>query len=142
MTLRVVFDTSTLVSAALQPDSVPDRALGRALLSYQVIACRETLDELQRVLQRSKFDRYISSDSRSLFFQKFRRDCFSYPLAEVEIHAARGVCRDDKDTQFLALALVAKAELIVSSDQDLLVLDAWRGIEIRTPAQFLEQSKE
>ena len=48
-------------------------------------------------------------------------------------------CRDANDIRFLALADAAHADVIVSSDQDLLVLHPWRGIAILTPAQFLEK---
>jgi predicted nucleic acid-binding protein len=40
---------------------------------------------------------------------------------------------------FFLLALTAQADVIISSDQDLLALDPWRGIPILTPAQFLSQ---
>ena len=46
-------------------------------------------------------------------------------------------CRDPKDNKFLELALVAGADLIVSSDADLLVLSPWRGIPILKPAEYL-----
>jgi putative PIN family toxin of toxin-antitoxin system len=46
-------------------------------------------------------------------------------------------CRDAKDDKFLACALAASATLIVSRDQDLLVLEKPFGIEIITPRQFL-----
>ena len=46
-------------------------------------------------------------------------------------------CRDAKDDKFLACALAAGASLIVSRDQDLLVLEKPFGIEIVTPRQFL-----
>ena len=45
--------------------------------------------------------------------------------------------RDAKDDIFLACALSAKAEFIVSNDQDLLVLGKPFGIQILTPAQFI-----
>jgi predicted nucleic acid-binding protein len=37
----------------------------------------------------------------------------------------------------LELAAAAGAEIIVSSDEDLLVLDPWRGIRIVRPAIYL-----
>lgn len=64
---RVVFDTSTLVGAMLQVESVPHRALARALASTQVCASQATLDELARVVARRKFDRYQLPDTRSSF---------------------------------------------------------------------------
>jgi putative PIN family toxin of toxin-antitoxin system len=49
------------------------------------------------------------------------------------------VCRDTDDDEVLALAAFAKADLIVSGDQDLLTLKAFEGIAILTVAQALER---
>jgi putative PIN family toxin of toxin-antitoxin system len=46
-------------------------------------------------------------------------------------------CRDTKDNKYLELALAAGAEIIVSSDTDLLVLDPWRNRRIMTPADYV-----
>ena len=46
-------------------------------------------------------------------------------------------CRDAKDNRYLELALAASADIIVSGDQDLLVLDPWRGVRILSPAAFV-----
>jgi uncharacterized protein len=45
------------------------------------------------------------------------------------------VCRDPDDDEVLALAIAAQADLIVSGDNDLLVLQQFRGIPILSPAQ-------
>jgi len=47
---RVVFDTSSLVSASLRPSSVPDRALTLALKNCQLCSCADSLGELEEVL--------------------------------------------------------------------------------------------
>jgi len=49
--------------------------------------------------------------------------------------------RDPKDDIFLACALSARAEIIVSNDQDLLVLGKPFGIEIVTPVEFIARNK-
>ncbi|WP_238361224.1 putative toxin-antitoxin system toxin component, PIN family [Iningainema tapete] len=46
-------------------------------------------------------------------------------------------CRDPKDNKYLELALSGQAECIVTGDNDLLVLNPWRGIEILTVQEFL-----
>jgi hypothetical protein len=46
-------------------------------------------------------------------------------------------CRDAKDDKYLELALVAKAGVIVSSDDDLLTLNPWRGVWILRPTEYL-----
>ena len=46
-------------------------------------------------------------------------------------------CRDPKDNKYLELAVSGKAECIVTGDDDLLVLNPFRGIEILTVQEFL-----
>lgn len=46
------------------------------------------------------------------------------------------MCRDPKDDKFLELAMSGRADVIVSGDSDLLVLDRFRDIPILTPAAF------
>jgi predicted nucleic acid-binding protein len=47
--------------------------------------------------------------------------------------------RDSKDDPYLACALAAKAKIIVSRDQDLLVLEKPFGIEIIDPRELLKR---
>lgn len=46
-------------------------------------------------------------------------------------------CRDPDDDKFLELAVGGEADVIVSGDNDLTVLDPFRGIPILTPDEFL-----
>jgi predicted nucleic acid-binding protein len=47
-------------------------------------------------------------------------------------------CRDKKDDKFLELAVSGNASHIITGDEDLLVLNPFRGISILTPRQFLQ----
>jgi predicted nucleic acid-binding protein len=47
-------------------------------------------------------------------------------------------CRDPKDDKFLELAVAGRADLIVTGDADLLVLNPFRDISIVTPAAFVQ----
>jgi len=51
---------------------------------------------------------------------------------------APGDCRDPNDNYVLALALAGSAEVILTEDQDLLILAPWRGIRIMRLFQFLQ----
>jgi len=130
-------DTSTLVSAALRIGSVPQQALLQVLGSCDLCASTETLAELERVLDRKKFDRYLDQESRQVFVALIRRNVQLFAVTDADIKAAQPPCRDSMDNKFLALALAAGADAIVSTDEDLLVLDPWRAIAILTPARFL-----
>lgn len=137
MSRRVVLDTSTLVSAALRVGSVPHSALLETLGAWDLCASAETLAELERVLGHRKFDRYLERALRREFIVLVRRHAHLFSVQDADVRAVDPPCRDPKDNPFLALALVAEASVVVSSDEDLLVLDPWRGIPVVTPAEFL-----
>jgi putative PIN family toxin of toxin-antitoxin system len=135
---RVVFDTSTLVSAALRIGSIPHQALLKASASFDVCANAETLAELEKVLSRKKFDRYLDRESRTAFVALIRHNAHLFSTPHVLAVVEQPFSRDPDDNKFLALALAAEADVLVSSDQDLLVLHPWRGIPIVRPAEFLD----
>ena len=134
---RVVFDTSTLVGAALKPGSVPHRALLQALAQCDVCASAQTLLELEQVMQRDKFDRYLSREIRLDFIAVLRKAMHFFAVMQADEKGLQPPCRDPKDNKFLALAQVCGADALVSSDDDLLVLNPWRGIPVLSPAAFL-----
>jgi putative PIN family toxin of toxin-antitoxin system len=134
---RYVFDTNTLISAALFEGSTPDRAFRWALRHGQVLASPDTLDELVEVLDRDKFDRYLSAEEREAFLGSLvERVDVVEPVKKIR------VCRDTDDDKFLELAVEGRAEAIVSGDDDLLALDPFRNISIVAPSAFLEQQQE
>jgi len=127
---RVVLDTSTLVSAAIRTRSAPDQALSKALDSCFLCASEKTLDELQQVLERGRFDRYRDLESRRAFVAMIRLHSHLFAVDLAGLWEVVPPCHDPKDNQFLALARAAEADAIVSSDHDLLVLNPWRGVRI------------
>lgn len=128
----VVFDTSTLISAAIRTASAPAQAYQLALKSCRLYASEETLDELANVLRRDYLDRYLERNEREKFLLVYTNSVIRMPVTEDVTD-----CRDSKDNKFLSLLLVAKAEVLVSSDTDLQVLNPWRGIPIIKPVEFL-----
>ena len=132
-----MFDNSTLVSAALRLDSVPHRAFAHALFAAEVCASLSTLAELEKVLRRPKFDRYQRQDVRLEFAAVLRRHVALFAVTEAEVSNVNPSCRDPKDNQFLALAAACDADVLVSSDADLLALNPWNGVPILTPAALL-----
>lgn len=128
---RVVFDTSTLVSAALRVDSVPSLALAKALRECELCVSTATLEELARVLSRPRFDRYLPRAERDSFVELIRGYSVMWEVRETVQD-----CRDPQDDKFLALALSCGADALVSSDDDLLVLTPYRGIPVLTPRTF------
>ena len=122
--------------------SIPHQALLKALDSCSVCASAETLAEIEEVINRGKSDRYINRGEREEFIANLHRRASIFAVNNVATMAVDPLCRDPKDNQFLALAQVAGADILVSSDDDLLVLHPWRGIPILTPADFLARCSE
>ncbi len=136
---RAVIDTSTLISAVLRPSSVPRQAFVWALGSHTMFVSGATLDELEKVLLRPKFDAYALPAERAAFFVHYKQETtLLNPDAQSE-QMALGVCRDPKDCKFLALAMACNAGLLVSSDDDLLSLKNWHSTQIVSPAAFLSR---
>ena len=128
----IIFDASALVSAALKADSVPERALLRAE-EVDMFALSAAVDgEIAGVLNRPRLARAIPLARRERVLEILRHAAVWFePTVQVTD------CRDPKDNKYLELALAAGAEAIVSSDDDLLVLDPWRGVRIMRPADYL-----
>lgn len=135
--VRHVFDTNTLVSAVLFERSQPGQALRRALRRGRVLLSSPTLEELAEVLQREKFERYVTAAEREEFLVALVESVlFMEPTEEVRAY------RDAKDDKFLELAVSGRATYLISGDADLLVLHPFRGIAIMTATEFLQATEE
>ncbi len=129
---RYVFDTSVIVSAFLFHHANPGRALQTALDRGEVLLSIEVAAELNEVMDRDKFDRYLPRKKRKELLRALIQESVFIEVSE-RIQA----CRDPKDDKFLELAVSSQAACLVSSDDDLLVLNPFRGIPIMKPSKFL-----
>lgn len=130
---RFVFDTNVLISALLFFDSIPGRAFASALTHGAILISGPLVEELNEVLAREKFRRYIGVEQRERFLESLIRES-----ELVEIHEAVTACRDPADDRILELAVNGRATCIVTGDRDLLVLHPFRGISIVPPAQLAD----
>jgi uncharacterized protein len=131
---RVVFDTSTVLSALLFQG-------GR--LSWlrqhwqegvcQPLASRATTLELTRVLTYPKFA--LSLEDRRELLAEYLPYC---RIIE-QVRKCPVTCRDTKDQPFLDLAHSAKAELLITGDRDLLVLAGQSLFRIVTPEAYRQE---
>ncbi len=129
---RVVIDASTLVGALLRAASVPDRAVLLARARGIICLSANVEAEIRDVLARPKFRAALRPGRVEEMLELITASAL-----RVEPATAVRDCRDPKDNKYLELALAAGAEVIVSSDKDLLALDPWRGIRILSPVDFV-----
>ena len=130
--VRCVFDTNVIVSALLFESSKPARALQYMLANGSVLMSLELLEELNEVLRRERFNRYVTREEREAFLV-----ALVARAVLVEITETVQACRDPKDDKILELALNGEAQYIISGDQDLLVLHPFRNMPIVTVDEFL-----
>lgn len=133
--MNLVFDNNVLISASLFWNSNPSKSLLKARRNKNTILSSPLiLSELRLTLLSSRFDRYISLTDRIDFCETFARESqLVKPLERIF------ACRDIKDNMFLELAVEGKADLIITGDSDLLILNPFRGIPIITPKDFIDQ---
>ena len=134
--IRAVVDTSTIISAvgwSGNPQEIMDKCLDKG---FKLITSPEILEEVREVLFRPKFA-FIDSDKKNEFLLLLSQ------LVEIVIPEHKiDICRDKDDNKFIGVALTAKANIIVSSDEDLLILKEYKDIKILSPSEFLKLLKE
>lgn len=132
---RVVLDPGVLVSALISPSGTPAKLLedarGGAL---ELIVSPLLLGELEDVLAREKFRRYVDRDTMLDYIVLLRRDAVlaNDPTEEPPLRSA-----DPDDDYLIALAYDQKA-VLVSGDKHL--LDLTGGAPILAPADLLRAS--
>lgn len=136
--LKVVLDTSIFVSSLLTKTGRPAIVIdawraGR----YLLVTSRSIISEIKRVLDspgiREKYS--LGRNKIEKLILMLKSDAIVVPgLSPV----AGAIPEDPTDEMFLAAALDATADLIVSGDRHLLQLGEYRGIPISTVRQFLE----
>ncbi len=130
---RIVLGTNILVSRLLVPDSIPGKTVRKAVEEGEILMSESTLYELAEVLGREKFDAYVSIQDREDFLRMLGRIVEMVTI----LHAIHD-CREVRDNQILEVAVNGQAQVIITGDEDLLVLNPFRDIPIMRPADYLK----
>lgn len=115
---RVVVDSSVYVSALIgQQGFAPDLVV-RAFLDdkLEVVVSPLLMRELQAVLARAKFRRYVTGKQAEEYVARIRR----HAILVDDPPETHGLTRDPADDYVVALGRHAKVDSIVSLDLDLL----------------------
>lgn len=133
--MRAVLDTNVIISATLIQGGNEDqilRAWERG--AFELVLSPQILDEMARALfyERLRKFRWMSEEEILTLLQSLAGESLLVS-GKVSVRASR----DPEDDKFLAAAVEALADYVVSGDKDLLDLKAYKGARIVTPAQFL-----
>lgn len=137
--LRVVLDTNVFVSSLLSTKGLPAQVLhawreGR----YMLVTSPPIIAEIIEVLESPRISKkyLIGQEDIEHLVDLLKTDTILVPGRA----AVKGsVPQDPRDEMFLACAIDAKADCIVSGDRHLLDLRTYRGIPILTVNEFAEK---
>ena len=127
----VVIDTNVWISALqfAKGRGTPTLALEKAMSEDVIATCDEIDAEIVRVLtEKFSWEQHRATSALKTVLARGIR---------VKIRGTVKVCRDPNDDMFLECAALAKAELLVAGDKDLLILGAYKRTRIVTPAEYM-----
>lgn len=136
-TNKFVVDTNVIISAALSPNGASFKVLEFLIAESSLLFSDQTYAELVHQFSRSKFDKWVSADTRLQILESVKA-CADWTKIAGEL----SICRDPKDDKFLETAFAGRAEVIITGDQDLLVLHPFENIPILTPKAWLDVQTE
>jgi putative PIN family toxin of toxin-antitoxin system len=134
--IRALLDTNVIVSGIIKGNSPPGRIL-EALFEQRFVGVSSeyVLEEVTRALAYPRI-------SQKYRVSRERAEAVTASLALLldlvkPTGLAHRLSRDPKDDPLLACAAQGGADYLVTGDNDLLALKAFRGIRIVSPSAFL-----
>jgi uncharacterized protein len=133
---KVVLDTNTIISAAINPSSISGLLYLHTLKHCDLYRSDATSNELKVVINRPFMDRYFVTDAPSTRTEFIER--YFMVARQVKVTQTVTRCADPKDNMFLDLAQTVGADYLVSGNiKHLNILVEHEGTSIVTNRQFL-----
>jgi putative PIN family toxin of toxin-antitoxin system len=129
---RAVLDPGVLVSALISPGGAPAKLLAAANAGvFELIISPLLMEELEAVLRRDKFRRYVELDTVAAYLAFLKQESLSVddPVAPPPIRS------EDPDDNYLIALAQSQTAALVSGDRHLLALAG--QIPVFPPAEFL-----
>jgi uncharacterized protein len=132
---RAVLDPNVLVSALISPSGPSAELLAELRLgAFELVTSPLLLSELEGVLRREKFRRYITEAEVEAFVDLVRRESI---LIDDPEPSSTPASEDPGDEYLIALARAARTDALVSGDPHLLRLRTL--IPAKTPREYLDE---
>ncbi len=134
--MRVILDTSVIVSGVLSPHGTPAQLITHWLAGkFTLLYSQPMLAELEDVLNRVWLKERLAHVPNRIpdFLQ-------AVTILDEQVHGyinVAGTVHDPFDEMFLACAALGQADYLVTVDKDLLTVATYQQTVILSPAQFL-----
>jgi putative PIN family toxin of toxin-antitoxin system len=136
--LRAVVDTDLFVSGIFAENSLPAKLQDLWVKrEFELAISIEILKEISRVLQYPKIIKSFRPKEKTI--RRFFRLVFRKAVFTKGLYAVEKIADDPDDNMFLACAVEAKADSIVSGDKHLLDLKIFQGIKIVGVKEFVDR---
>lgn len=128
--MKLLLDTNVVI-AGLVAQGLCHELIAEHLPRHEAIFSDELWDELVRTLR----EKFGLEPGQMPFLDLYRRHATWVEPRALE----SAVSRDPSDDRVLATAVAGDAEVLVTGDDDLLVLKSFGRVEILSPREFLER---
>jgi putative PIN family toxin of toxin-antitoxin system len=127
--VRLVLDPNVLISALLTRNGAPAQLLTRWLAGeFELVASEALLRELEEVLLREKFRRYVEVSEARAFVSLVGASATMVR----DVATPHGLSPDPGDEYLFALAAASRVDALVTGDNAL--IDAAAGFPVVSPA--------
>ncbi|MFA5990783.1 MAG: putative toxin-antitoxin system toxin component, PIN family [Candidatus Doudnabacteria bacterium] len=130
---KIVLDTNVLINGFKDENSFEKRIINEVIAGkVEAFANRQTLRENKLISSQLIENEDYQKDLQKLFSQ------INWVINKRQIK----IVRDPEDNKILESAAEAEAEYLITSDNDLLTLGAYKNTQIINPSQFWAKYKD
>ncbi len=135
---KIVIDTNVLIRTTFQKRSPVTLRIYKALVEQECILVTSTpiLEEIRDVISRDYIIAYTHTTPEMR--THFMSELIDISMLTPGKAKLKKKSRDEKDNKFLVCGSEAKADYLVTSDEDLLDMKAYEGTRIIPPHEFVE----
>ena len=138
--LRAVVDTNLFISGIFGKESLSAKLQDFWIQQdFELVTSQGILKEVSRVLQYPRVKEKFRPNEETI--RRFFRLAFRKAVITRDLYKVDRITDDPADNMFLACALEAKADYIVSRDPHLRNLKHFHGIKITGVKEFIDQVK-
>ncbi len=133
---KVIIDTNLWISFLITKKySIIDKFIEEK--SITLLFSEELMEEFLVVVKRKKFEKYFSNENINEILNLFDKYGKLFKISSNVL-----ICRDAKDNFLLNLAIDAKADFLITGDEDLLIIKKMNKTKIISFNDFIEILKK
>ena len=132
--MKVILDANVLI-AAFAARGLCEAVLEFCIEAHEIILSDGILEDVEeKLVQKIKLPEGIAKGIRGFLVDQAN-------LVE-PVQLPSSICRDPDDLKVLGLIPACMAEVLITGDQDLLVLKRFESARIMTPREFWEENQK